>query len=53
MPYRINPKNKREVQVRKGGRWKRKGVAADAASAQKYLAKLKSEEEKERGYAES
>jgi len=42
MPYRINPKNPREVQVKRRGRWVRlKGGSHKApAQARKHLAAL-------------
>lgn len=49
MPYRINPKNGREIQIRKGGKWTRYRVANSHEGAQALLAKFKEAEKKEKG----
>lgn len=41
MPYRLNPVNKREVQVKKGGAWKRLKLHPTTGKASKHLAALK------------
>jgi len=49
MPYRINPQNRREVQVKRNGKWIHKGTSASPSAAKKYLAKLQMiEREKEK-----
>lgn len=37
MPYRLNPKNKRQVQVKKSGRWKLLKTHMSAAKARAHL----------------
>ncbi len=46
MPYRINPENKKEVQVRKGGKWVRVKVHKDSKSAARHLYALRKNVEK-------
>lgn len=41
MPYRINPKNGKEVQIKKGNRWVRKKLHPNAAKARAHLTALK------------
>lgn len=41
MPYRLNPKNKKQVQVKKGARWAVLKTHRSAAQAKKHLAALK------------
>jgi len=41
MPYRLNPSNRKEVQVYKDGKWKRLKLHPSVAKALKHLAALK------------
>lgn len=41
MPYRLNPKNHREVQVYRNGKWMKLKIHATTQKAQKHLAALK------------
>lgn len=40
MPYRINPNNAREVQIKKGGKWKKLKLHANAGAARRHLGAL-------------
>ena len=37
MPYRLNPKNKKQVQVKRGGKWEPKSTCESEAAAQRQL----------------
>lgn len=41
MPYRLNPKNRKQVQIQKGGKWKVLKTHPTVAKAMKHLAALK------------
>lgn len=41
MPYRINPVNKKQVQVKKSGKWQLLKIHKSAADAIKHLTALK------------
>jgi hypothetical protein len=41
MPYRINPENKKEVQVKRGGKWVLKKRFSSAGQAEAYKRALK------------
>jgi hypothetical protein len=41
MPYRINPQNAKEIQVKKGKRWRRVKLHKTAARAKAHLAALR------------
>lgn len=40
MPYRLNPRNRREVQVRRKGRWVKKTLHKTIALAKKHVSAL-------------
>lgn len=40
MPYRLNPKNRRQVQVRRGTRWVHKHTHKTVALARKHVSAL-------------